>query len=123
MPSRSPRPPRKIDDATCPAPQSAVIAAARFEHEVEIGRDRTAHQNRFLKHQRLAPTRGLVESDAVPADFARGRFEQAVNQAQQQALAGTVGAHDHADAAALDPEIQVVDQALAGAAVAQRFDF
>ncbi len=69
-----------------------AVDAGQRQRVADVRGGRAAQQHRPLEHHRLSPrTREL----SAPGDAARRRRHQSVQQPQQRALAGTVGAEDH----------------------------
>ncbi len=101
----------------------ARVLAAGLQHEVEVGGDRAAQQDRLLEHQRLPSAwRGRRRCRPSRSRPALGRHE-AVEQLQQQALARAVRPHDHGAAAGIEREVEPVEQRRLAAPEGQAADF
>ena len=88
--------------------------ACHCEGEQQVVAHAPAQQHRPLEHHGLAP-RGATPLGMGPAHAARSRREQAVAQAQQDALARAVGPEDHGARAGVEHEVDALeDRAPAG---------
>jgi hypothetical protein len=76
----------------------------------KVAERRAAEEHRPLEDHRLAPADAAVGGLAGPEHAAGSRPQQAVQQPQQQALAGAVRAHDDGAQARAQHEVEAVDQ-------------
>ena len=83
-------------------------ASAMFSATVSASNSEKCWNTMPMPSRRAAAGLGIVDRRALPADFARGRLQRAVEDLHQRRLAGAVLAEEGVDLARPDREVDVV---------------